>query len=275
MPVAARSAAVLAVIRDASEPLLSVMAPAEVVICTSPLVFRFARAMLLTASMSIRPVPRLVISDPSARVTAPAESMSIKKAAALEICAGLFNTKSPPKFCSFKVPVEALTLSEIVIVSFDLRSTAPPVTVSLTNNVPVVVRKMELAAAVIPARPSTVPISNAPVLSIVNPPPATLVASVLTFVSMPVIPPGPPTRNAARSAVIKAFPVRSLMPPPVAVTRTSLVVVTFNDSTLKNAVKSISLAPASIEPAAPNVMSAAVASISTLPVVVNAPLTLT
>ncbi|QDT85450.1 hypothetical protein MalM14_31180 [Gimesia chilikensis] len=142
MPVAARSAAVLAVIRDASDPLLSVMAPAEVVICTSPLVFTFARAMLLTASMSIRPVPRLVISDPSARFTAPAESMSIKKAAALEICAGLFNTKSPPKFCSFRVPVEALTLSEIVIVPFDLRSTAPPVTVSLTSNVPVVVRKI-------------------------------------------------------------------------------------------------------------------------------------
>ncbi|QDV49487.1 hypothetical protein Enr17x_15050 [Gimesia fumaroli] len=275
MPVAARSATVLASIKAVSAAVLSVILPAEVVTCTSPPVVILARLILLTASMSIRPVPRLVMIDPSAKSTVPAESMSIKNAAAFETCAGLFNTKSPPKFCSFKVPIEAATLFEIVMVSFDLKSTALPVTASLTVRVPVVVRKIELAAAVIPAKPSTVPISNAPVLSIENPPLVTLVARVLTFVSIPVIPPGPPTRKAARSAVIRAFPVKSLMPPPLAVTRTSLVVETCNDSILKKAVKSISLAPASIEPTALNSMSLAVASISTLPVVVNAPLTLT
>ncbi|QDT20144.1 hypothetical protein HG66A1_19290 [Gimesia chilikensis] len=142
MPKWACRETVSASIKAASPAVLSVILPKVVKSCTSPPVLTFERLILLTAKMSIRPVPLLVISDPSARSTVPTEKMSIKNAPELEICARLFNIKSFALFCSFNVPVEALTLSEIVIVPFDLRSTAPPVTVSLTSSVPVVVRKI-------------------------------------------------------------------------------------------------------------------------------------
>ncbi|QDT26118.1 hypothetical protein Enr10x_14170 [Gimesia panareensis] len=126
MPVAARRATVSAVIRAASEPLLSVIAPAEVVTWTSPLVFTFDRAMLLTASMSIRPVPLLVTVEVSARVTAPAESMPISKVLLLEMIARAFRLKLPPVFCSSRFPPVAVTFSVTVMVSVDVITEAPP-----------------------------------------------------------------------------------------------------------------------------------------------------
>ncbi|QDT26120.1 hypothetical protein Enr10x_14190 [Gimesia panareensis] len=120
MPVAARRAAVSALIRGDSAPLLSVIAPAEVVTCTSPPVFTLARSMLLTASMSIKPVPLLVTVEVSARVTAPAESMPISKVLLLEIIARAFRLKLPPVFCSSRFPPVAATFSVTVMVSVEV-----------------------------------------------------------------------------------------------------------------------------------------------------------
>ncbi|QDV49486.1 hypothetical protein Enr17x_15040 [Gimesia fumaroli] len=190
------------------------------------------------------------------------ESISILNAVAASNVTPVARLKLSP--ASNEISPLVLVMSALTLMSCpavpesvaDNQAMIPAETASFTVSAPVVVKKMVLEFAVIPLKPSTVPITRSPVLSIANPPPVALTARVLTSVSRPVIPPpAPPARRATRSAVIRAFPFRSLMPPPVAVTRTSLVVVTFTDSTLKNAVKSISLAPASIEPAAPNVMS--------------------